>query len=289
MRELRGKTAVVTGAGSGIGSGIARCLARAGMNVVVADIQVEAVQAVRREIHGEGGKAAAVVVDVSDPESVAALARAAEDAFGRIHLAVNNAGVAMHGTPLQDIALEDWNWVIGVNIYGVIHGIRTFVPAIAKHGDGGHIVNTASIGGLQVHPQWHTGAYSMTKYAVVALSEALERELAGSGIGVSVLCPGPVRTGLAESAKNRPPRFGGPFVRAQQHFLKEATAEGLSPIEVGERLVAVIREGEFFVLTHSAPRQWIEDRHRRIVEAFDRAARWEAAQAAKPRERGQPA
>lgn len=278
MKDFHGRTAVVTGAASGIGSGIARSLAGAGMNVALLDIQERALDELRRRIESSGGRAIALFADVSDAESLAAAARRAEEAFGRIHVAVNNAGVAMHGTPLEEIELQDWNWVIGVNIYGVIHGIRTFVPMIRKHGEGGHVVNTASIGGLQMRPGWNTGAYSMTKYAVVALSEALEQELSGSGIGVSVLCPASVRTAIYDSAKNRPARLGGPFRREQQHFLKDAIADGLAPEQVGERLLRAIRDEEFFVFTHAEPRQSIEARHRRIMDAFDRIAEIEREQ-----------
>src|SRR3990172_7023594 len=249
MKEFKGRTAIVTGAGSGIGSGIALALARAGMNVAVADIQREAAKAICGQIEADGGKAIPIAVDVSDAASVEAAARQAEAAFGRIHVAVNNAGVAMHRTPLENISLEDWNWVIGVNVYGVIHGIRSLVPRIRRHGEGGHGVNAASIGGLQVHPGWNTGAYSMTKYAVVALSEALEQELSGSGIGVSVLCPAAVRTAIYDSARNRPARLGGPFRREQQHFLKDTIADGLTPLQVGERVLRAIRDDEFFVFT----------------------------------------
>ena len=275
MKDLKAKTAVVTGAASGIGSGIAQTLAQAGMKVALVDIQERALEDLRRQIDSRSGQAIAVPADVSDAQAVARAAQEIERVFGNIHVAVNNAGVAMHGTPLEQIALEDWNWVIGVNIYGVIHGIRTFVPMIRKHGEGGHIVNTSSIGGLQMRPGWNTGAYSMTKYAVVALSEALEQELAGSGIGVSVLCPAAVKTAIYDSARNRPARLGGPFERRQHLFLKDTIADGLTPLQVGERVLRAIQDEEFFVFTHSEPRQWIEARHRRILEAFDRIARIE--------------
>jgi NAD(P)-dependent dehydrogenase (short-subunit alcohol dehydrogenase family) len=149
---------------------------------------------------------------------------------------------------------------------------------IRKHGEGGHIVNTSSIGGLQVQAGWNTGAYSMTKYAVVALSEALEQELRGSGIGVSVFCPAAVDTDLHDSAKNRPARFGGPFVREQQHFLKDLIAGGLTPLQAGERVVRGIRDDEFFIFSHSAPRKWIEARHQRLMAAFDRIEQLEAGE-----------
>src|SRR5262249_4762594 len=140
---------------------------------------------------------------------------------------------------------------------------------------------TASIGGFQVNPTLKTGAYSTTKYAVVALSEALEQELEGSGIGVSVLAPAAVRTSMHDSASNRPQHLGGPFVRPQQHFLKEAVADGLDPADVGERVVAAVRAGEFYIFTHSATRAWLERRHARIIAAFDGADAFEAQLAAR--------
>ncbi len=281
MKDFAGRTAIVTGAASGIGLGIAEALLREGMNVALADIRADKVEAACRGLRAAPGRTLALAVDVSDPDSVEAAARRVEEALGPLHVAVNNAGVAMHGTPLENISLDDWQWVIGVNIQGVINGIRSFVPRIRSHGQGGHVVNTASIGGFQVRPGWHTGAYSMTKYAVVALSEALEQELEGSGIGVSVLCPAAVRTSLYDSEKARPQRLGGPFERPQQHFLKDLVADGLAPIEVGERVVGAIRDGEFFVFTHSAPRQWIEERHRRLQLAFEHAAAFETKLAAR--------
>ena len=150
----------------------------------------------------------AVTVDVSDLDSVGGRrARPPLDAFGALHIAVNNAGVAMHGTPIEQVTPEEWDWVIGVNVKGVINGIRTFVPMIRSHGQGGHVVNTGSVSSLFVREGRNQGAYAMTKYAVLALSEALEQELAGSGIGVSVLCPGGVTTAIFDSAATRPDRF----------------------------------------------------------------------------------
>src|SRR5689334_17113473 len=200
MQELGGKTAIVTGAASGIGLGISRALAGAGMNLVLADLQPGPLQAARREIEATGARVVDVVVDVSDPASVAAAARAAEQAFGKLHVAVNNAGVGMHGTRIEDVGVDEWSWVIGVNVLGVINGIRSFVPLIRRHGEGGHVVNTASISGFFIRRGRNQGAYSMTKYAVVALSEALEQEAEDAGIGVSVLCPGPVETRIFASA-----------------------------------------------------------------------------------------
>lgn len=278
MRDLGGKVAFVSGAGSGIGSGIARQLARAGVAVAVADIRLPAAEAVCRELIAAGGKAIPVHVDVSDRASVVRAADAVEAAFGAVHIAVNNAGVAMHGVPVETVAPQDWDWVIGVNIYGVIHGIQVFCPRIRASG-GGHIVNTASIGGLQVNPNFRTGPYSMTKYAVVALSEALAHELAGSGIGVSVLCPAAVATGIHLSGRARPERLGGACERPENQFLDDLIKDGMTPDAVGARVVQGIRDDEFFILTHTEPRAWIEERHRRILAAFDRTAALAAGRA----------
>jgi NAD(P)-dependent dehydrogenase (short-subunit alcohol dehydrogenase family) len=273
MERLSGRAAFVTGAASGIGLAIARHLAKADVSVVLGDIRADLVESAAAEVRSLGGNAVPVVVDVSDRASVAAAADFAEREVGNIHILANNAGVAMHGVPVESIAASDWDWVIGVNVYGVIHGIQTFLPRMRGHGEGGHIVNTASIAGFQVNPAFLTGAYSMTKYAVVALSEALEQELAGSGIGVSVLCPAAVATSLHFSERNRPERLGGPTVRAGNHFLGELIGEGLPPDAIGARVVEAIAAGEFYIFTHAESRALLEKRHRRIEAAFDRLPR----------------
>jgi NAD(P)-dependent dehydrogenase (short-subunit alcohol dehydrogenase family) len=272
MRDIKGKTAIVTGAASGIGLGIAKALAHAGANIVLADLRPDPLEAARREIETIGVRTITVTIDVSDPESVAAAGRAALEAFGALHIAVNNAGVAMHGTPIEDVALEEWEWVIGVNVKGVINGIRTFVPMIRSHGQGGHVVNTGSISSLFVREGRNQGAYAMTKYAVLALSEALEQELAGSGIGVSVLCPGGVTTSIFDSAATRPDRFGGSYRRPQQEAMKSASsAAALAPHVVGRRVLQAIQDNEFYVLTQTGERDVITARFDRIKAAFDRA------------------
>jgi NAD(P)-dependent dehydrogenase (short-subunit alcohol dehydrogenase family) len=275
MLDLKGKVAIVTGAGSGIGLGIAIALARAGMAVALADIRARELDEAVRAVQACGAQALALEVDVSDLASVEAAAEATVRRFGKLHVAVNNAGVAMHGVPIEQLAPAEWDWVIGVNVYGVLHGIQAFLPYIRAHGEGGHVVNTASIGGFQIRPGWHTGAYSMTKYAVVALSEALEQDLQGSGIGVSVLCPAAVNTNIDRSASARPERLGGPFERSANHFIRDLVKDGLAPEDVGERLVLAILSNEFYVFTHSEPRQWVEERHARLLQAFDRAKAWE--------------
>jgi NAD(P)-dependent dehydrogenase (short-subunit alcohol dehydrogenase family) len=274
MLDLNGKTAIVTGAASGIGLGIAKALAGAGMNLVLADLRPDRLVTARQAIEALGARAVDVPVDVSEAASVAAAGNAALNAFGKLHVAVNNAGVAMHGTPLEQVGIDEWNWVIGVNVLGVINGIRTFVPMIRQHGEGGHVVNTASISGFFIRRSRNQGAYSMTKYAVVALSEALEQEVEDAGIGVSVLCPGAVDTGIFASAATRPDRFGGPYARPHQEAMRGAMGQALPPERVGQRVLQAIRDREFYVLTHASERAAIKARHQRIEAAFDRAEAW---------------
>jgi NAD(P)-dependent dehydrogenase (short-subunit alcohol dehydrogenase family) len=272
MQDFKGKAAVVTGAASGIGLGIAKALASAGMNIMLADLRPEPLEAARQAVASMGGRAEAVTIDVSDPASVAAAGVAVSKAFGTLHVAVNNAGVAMHGTPIEAVTLEEWSWVMGVNINGVINGIRTFVPMIRAHGQGGHVVNTGSVSSLFVREGRNQGAYAMTKYAVLALSEALEQEVKAAGIGVSVLCPGGVTTSIFDSAATRPDRFGGAYSRPEQEALKSAFSTGaLHPDVVGRRVLQAIRDEECYVLTHTAERDIISARLDRIKAAFDRA------------------
>lgn len=274
MKDLKGKTAYVSGA-SGIGFGITSALAQAGARIAMVDIRAEALAEARARLHNLGDQVDTFVSDVSDPALVEATAQEIERKFGPIHIVCNNAGVSMIGTPLDEMTQADWDWVIDVNIKGVINGIRTFVPRMKSQGEGGHIVNTASIAGLQVNPNFRTGAYAMTKYAVVALSEALEQELAGTGIGVSVLCPAAVDTDIVLSARSRPRRLGGPFVRKADHPFGDLLKDGLRPEQVGARVVQAIKDEEFYILTHSSPREWVERRFQRIMSAFDRAEAFE--------------
>lgn len=272
MRDFKGKAAVVTGAASGIGLGIATALARAGMNVALLDLRPEPLEAARRRIEALGVKAIGITTDISDPASVARAAAVVEQAFPAVHVVVNNAGVAMHGTPIEQVKPEEWNWVIGVNIMGVINGVHTFLPMIRRHGQGGHVVNTASISGFFIREGSNQGAYSMTKYAVVALSEALEQEVRDAGIGVSVLCPGAVRTSIFTSAATRPERFGGAYTRPEQEAMRSTTSsQALDPDVIGERVVRAIQDNEFYIFTHTNERQTIQARHARISAALDHA------------------
>jgi NAD(P)-dependent dehydrogenase (short-subunit alcohol dehydrogenase family) len=272
--DISGKNAIVTGAASGIGLAIATALAEAGANVVMADIQKDAVEQAAHGLSGTNKRVMPVRIDVTQEQSVLDALAQCERNFGNLHIACNNAGVPMHGTKLVDVPRGDWEFVIGVNMWGVIHGIRHFVPAMLKHGEEGHIVNTGSVAGFQNRRGTNQGPYSMTKYAVVSLSEALELELEGTNVGVSVLCPGPIATNIARGARNRPEHMGGPQVRATDEatLAERLATTGLDPQKVGERVVDAIRTRTFYAFVSAVPADVIKARHRRIEEALN--TRW---------------
>ena len=281
MDNLKGKNAFVTGAASGIGLGICRALAREGVNLALADIERAPLDNAVAEIAGLGVKAFGVQLDVSDEAAVGRAAEKVAAGFERLHLLVNNAGVTFAGSPLLGVPQQQFDWIFGVNVFGMLHCLRAFVPLIRKHGEGGHILNTASIGGLQVNPQLRNGPYAMTKYAVVAMSETLALDLQGSGIGVSVFCPALVATNLMRSGNRRPERFGGPYqpgAPAATAASRVMPTRAISPDEAGMRAVSAIRNDEFFVFTHSETRAWIEARHRRLMQGFDQVDAWLAGQ-----------
>lgn len=260
MQELENKVAVVTGAGSGIGEGIARATAAAGMKVVVADIDLASAEKVARAI---GPQAIACKVDVSSLESVEALRDTVLEAFGAVHLLCNNAGVWL-GALMLEADIKDWQFLINVNLYGVIHGIKAFLPLLAEQGEG-HIVNTASMGGLISGPP--EGLYTTTKFAIVGLSESLLMEVADKGVGVSVLCPGLVDTQLTtKSFEVRPQEYNSGIDHQQP---APDTASGISPLEVGTRVVDGVRDGEFYIITHDDYRDIIAMRHQGILDALD--------------------
>jgi NAD(P)-dependent dehydrogenase (short-subunit alcohol dehydrogenase family) len=269
--DISGKTAIVTGAASGIGLGIATALAEVGANVVMADIQKEAVERAAHGLSGTNKRVMAVQIDVTQERSVLDALAEAERNFGKLHIACNNAGVPMHGTRMVDVSADDWEFVMGVNMWGIIHGLRHFVPAILRHGEEGHIVNTASVAGFQNRRGTNQAPYSMSKYGALSLSEALEHELEGTNVGVSVLCPGPINTNIARGARNRPEHMGGPQTRAtDEAVLAERLATiGLDPKLVGERVIDAIRTKTFYAFVGAVPADVIKTRHRRIEEALN--------------------
>ena len=205
MQDLAGKTAFVTGGAGGIGLALARAFAQAGMKVMLADIEPDALQAAVKSLQEISPDIRGTVCDVTDAASVERAAQATFDAFGHVHVVCNNAGVAAGGG-IDQISLDNWRWVIDVNLMGVLHGIKSFLPHIRAHGEGGHIVNTASMAGMQTGLGF--SPYGASKFAVVSMSEGLAAQLKPHGIGVSVLCPSFVRTRIGESGRNRPGRYG---------------------------------------------------------------------------------
>jgi NAD(P)-dependent dehydrogenase (short-subunit alcohol dehydrogenase family) len=278
MKDITGKVAFVTGAANGIGLGICRALARAGASIALADIEPDTLAGARSEIAALGARAIALPLDVSDADAVARAADAVEAEFGKVHIVCNNAGVSLGNISLLEMTPAQWNWIFGVNLFGVVNGVQAFVPRIRRHGEGGHIVNTASMAGLQVNPAIPgIGAYAMTKHGVIALSEALAMELQGSGIGVSVLCPAQVNTTLYESGSRRPERFGGSYERDDLATARTRSESGLSADAVGRHVANAIRNDEYFVFTHPDARARIEERHARMLAGFDAAEDYIAA------------
>lgn len=271
MKSLGGRTAVVTGAASGIGLGIARRLAEQGARIALLDIEAEALDDALEQVR-KRGEGISVPVDVSDSTAMQAAAIDVRQALGPVHVLVNNAGVIYNRVPLWETDDADIQWSFAVNVFGVINGVKAFVPAMLAHGEEGHIINTSSIGGFQVreHPGWHQGLYAATKYAVVALSEGLRQDLSPHGIGVSILAPASVATRIGTSDRNRPERFGGRGQGGQRPEVSALLEErGISPAVVGDRVVRAILANEPYVFTHTADRALIEARHQAIMEAFD--------------------
>lgn len=264
MRELAGRVAVVTGAGSGIGRALAQAFAREGMRVVAADIDAADLAETI-----EGLDAVAVRTDVAERAQVAALADRAWAAFGAVHVLCNNAGVAAWGG-LEAATHQDWQWVLGVNLWGVIHGVEAFVPRMIAQKQEGHIVNTASMAGL-VATQG-LGVYNTSKYAVVGLSETLAKDLRAYDIGVSVLCPMGVATRIRSSERNRPPALRNPVAR--EALAVELMGRTLSPEHVADLVVAGIRRNQLYVIPHEEGLDAIRKRFQRIERAIvEREAR----------------
>jgi NAD(P)-dependent dehydrogenase (short-subunit alcohol dehydrogenase family) len=255
MQDFKGKTAVVTGAASGIGRGLAERFAAEGMSVVLADVEEPALRAAEAELCDGGASVLAVPTDVSNAEDVLALAAKTVARFGGVHILCNNAGVG-GGQLSWEEPLEDWQWVLGVNLGGVINGIRAFVPIMLEGGEEGHIVNTASVAGLM--PGAGSASYTASKFGIVGLSEALYYELlmaSGGKVGVSVLCPGATDTRIVEADRNRPagrfdePAPGSPEAMGRE-MVRNILRAGQSPAQVAQQVFDAIVERRFYVLTH---------------------------------------
>jgi len=262
MKELRDRVAVVTGAGSGIGRAFAERFAAEGMRVVVADVDEARARETEALLKSRGARALAVQVDVQKAAAVEALAARTLEAFGAVHVLCNNAGIAGLARPSWEQSLEEWQQVVGVNLWGVIHGIRTFVPIMLRQGTEGHVVNTASMAGLMSLPL--IAPYHATKFAVVTISESLHMELTmtGAPVRVSVLCPGFVRTNIGQDSLTSP---RSEAEAAMQEAFRRLIAEGLDPAIVAERVVEAIRAERFWVFSHPELVAAVEQRAASIV------------------------
>ena len=273
MKDFANKTAVITGAGSGIGKATALEAAKRGMNVVLADINEKDVNTVAEEINQSGGSCSIQICDVSDTDAVAALAKHAEEKYGNVHFLFNNAGVSSPPRLMWECTLEDWEWVMGVNLNSVIYGVKYFVPSMLAHGEEAHIVNTASIAGLISSSFMNT--YSVTKHAVVALSETLALDLKAidANIGASVLCPAWIKTQIHKSERNRPdnlksdePLKLSPIEQKAAGFVMNAVQTGIEVEDVVQAIFTSIEEKNFYILTHKPFDKLIKQRFEHIIE-----------------------
>ena len=276
MQDVAGKVAFITGGASGMGLAMARSFSRAGMKVVITDVEETALAKVRAEFEASNAEFLDLKVDVTDRDAMAQAADAVEERFGKIHVVCNNAGVAAGGT-VDAHTYNDWDWVTRVNIDGVVNGVQTFVERIKRHGEGGHFVNTASMAGHIAVPG--LGIYGMTKFAVVGLSETMRIDLAPHNIGVSALCPGVVNTNIFTSERNRPETLPG---ETRTALLSGATEEdwadrmaqirdgALDPAVVGDMVLHAIRENEFYIFTHPELKAMSDARFEEMSAAYER-------------------
>ncbi len=265
MEEVQGKTAFITGGASGIGLGMATAFVDAGMNVVIADVRSDHIEQACERLAGKA--VYAIELDVTDREAFARAADEAERVFGKVHVLCNNAGIGILG-PAKLARYDDWDWGLGVLLGGVVNGIQTFLPRMLAHGEGGHIVNTASMAGVLPIPG--AAIYITAKAAVVGLSEALRSELADEGIGVSAFCPGPVKTNIREVGRMRPARYADSGYAELERELGERPNSPLwmDPLECGRRVLAGIRRNDLYIFTHPEFRQGVEERWRAMVASF---------------------
>ena len=265
MERLNGRVAVVTGAASGIGRALARRFAAEGMSVVIADIEAGPLGALAEELAAGGTQTLAHVTDVARTESVEALAQAALARFGAVHVVCNNAGVVTAG-PTHELSQQDWEWVLGVNLWGPIYGVRAFLPILMQQ-DEAHILSTASTAGLVAGPA--IAPYNVSKFGVVALMETLARELARTKVGVSVLCPGPINTRIGEAERNRPSdkNVHAPSEEERRFYsgVGPLLSAGMDPADVASLVLRAIRENRFWILTHPAWKKILQKRVELLV------------------------
>jgi NAD(P)-dependent dehydrogenase (short-subunit alcohol dehydrogenase family) len=287
MRDVEGKVAFITGGGSGVGLGMARAFLGAGMRVAIADIREDHLEAATAEL---GGDVLAIRLDVTDRKAFARAADETERALGNVHIVCNNAGINLFND-ISEATYQDWDWVLGVNLGGVVNGVVTFVPRIKAHGEGGHVVNTASMAAFIAGPG--AGIYTTAKFAVHGLSDALRWSLLPHGIGVSMVCPGLVKSKIYESDLIRPAELSTDVTPADAEFMRilpDLHEAGMDPKEIGEKVLRAIRGNDFYVFTHPDHRDELREVFDETIAAFpdgpvpaDRLAVEEGRRAAKAR------
>lgn len=276
MKEFKGKVAAVTGAASGIGLACAEAFARAGMSVALMDNRAAELEGAVERVRTLGGSAIGIVTDVSDEKAVEAAAAEIERTFGKVNLIMNNAAVFIRGHPIAEVKDDVWDWLLKVNLYGTLHGIRSFVPRMRANGEPGRVVNTASISGLYVSERLNS-VYAASKFAIVAVSEGLGHDLKGSNIGVSVVAPGAVSSDFYVTSAQHRGSLGGPNLFPTT---PPDTAAGMTPAEVARRVLAGIAADQFYIPTHVATRKFVQARTDRIMAGYDFMERWEKEQGA---------
>lgn len=278
MKDLSGKVAFITGGASGLGLGMAKAFGREGMKVMLADIDQSVLAGAVQELRDLQVRAEGVICDVGSRGSVREAALKTIATFGKVHVVCNNAGVAAGG-PIGSVGERDWDWIMDVNLMGVVYGTEVFAPLIDSHGEGGHFVNTASMAGMIGFP--NAEPYCATKFAVVAMSEGWAGQLAAKNIGVSVLCPGFVQTRIYDSHRNKPARYGAADVSTigigQTLVDTEAMVKGGIPTEpVGNRVVEAIKDNDLYIFTHTEFRPIVEARFAALMAAFDKSEKSKA-------------
>ena len=266
MQDLTGKTAFITGGASGLGLAMAHAFGGAGMNVMLADIEAAPLLAAVAELEERQVKVSSVICDVTERAAVEAAAAETLRAFGKVHVVCNNAGVGAGG-PIDQVRPSDWDWIIDVNLKGVVYGMEAFLPHVRAHGEGGCFVNTASMAGMVSPPGMEP--YTATKFAVVAMSEGWAGQLAGEGINVAVLCPGFVKTQINKSGRARQAKYGGPV--ESQVTADSLVDNGIDPARVGARVLEAVLANERYIFTHPDMRPFVQARFAAIMAGFDAA------------------
>ena len=268
MRDFQGRTAFITGGASGAGLGQAKVFGGAGARIVIADIRQEAIDAALDELRGRGIAAHGIRLDITDREAFAEAALESERVFGPVHLLFNTAGVSIFG-PMEKATYDDYDWIFGVNLGGVVNGMQSFVPRMIAHGEGGHIVNTASLGAFVANSG--AGIYSASKFAVHGLSMAMRDALKDHGIGVSVLCPANIRSNIAESVRTRPAHLSNSGFDVDEReiaALHEIYSQGMDPEELAGHVREAIGENRFYIIPYPEARPMLEAAFQQVIDAL---------------------